>query len=199
MEFSRQEYWSGVAFAPPGELPGPGIEPRSPDSPALTGGCFFLFCFVLFLPLPGHDWATKQQGLSQWLKETECVQRSSTRSTDVNCFYSSCQRGLVFNPKDLSSPPIWINVSKPRTQKTPPYTHTHTHTVAFLSQPVCSWKIRGPFSCRSPWHRQTWWYPWKYRISPYCVSALPGASPPRLQTPFHGLSDRFCSLFEQVD
>ena len=27
MEFSRQEYWSGVSFPPPGDLPYPGIEP----------------------------------------------------------------------------------------------------------------------------------------------------------------------------
>ena len=30
MEFSRQEYWSGLPFLSPGELPDPGIEPRSP-------------------------------------------------------------------------------------------------------------------------------------------------------------------------
>ena len=29
MEFSRQEYWSGLPF-PPGDLPDPGIEPVSP-------------------------------------------------------------------------------------------------------------------------------------------------------------------------
>ena len=30
MEFSRQEYWSGLPFPPPGDLPNPGIEPGSP-------------------------------------------------------------------------------------------------------------------------------------------------------------------------
>ena len=30
MEFSRQQYWSGVPFPSPGDLPDPGIEPRSP-------------------------------------------------------------------------------------------------------------------------------------------------------------------------
>ena len=30
MEFSRQEYWSGLPFPFPGDLPNPGIEPRSP-------------------------------------------------------------------------------------------------------------------------------------------------------------------------
>ena len=30
MEFSRAEYWSGEPFPSPGDLPDPGIEPRSP-------------------------------------------------------------------------------------------------------------------------------------------------------------------------
>ena len=29
MGFSRQEYWSGLPFSSPGDLPNPGIEPRS--------------------------------------------------------------------------------------------------------------------------------------------------------------------------
>ena len=38
MGFSRQEYWSGLPFPSPGDLPDPGIEPRSPalESDALT-------------------------------------------------------------------------------------------------------------------------------------------------------------------
>ena len=31
MGFSRQEYWSGLPCPPPGDLPDPGIEPRSPS------------------------------------------------------------------------------------------------------------------------------------------------------------------------
>ena len=34
MEFSRQEYWSGLPFPSPEELPNPGIEPWSPASQA---------------------------------------------------------------------------------------------------------------------------------------------------------------------
>ena len=30
MGFSRQGYWSGLPFPSPGDLPNPGIEPRSP-------------------------------------------------------------------------------------------------------------------------------------------------------------------------
>ena len=40
MEFSRQEYWNGVPFHTPGDLPNPGIKTASIMSPALTGGFF---------------------------------------------------------------------------------------------------------------------------------------------------------------
>ena len=38
MGFSRQEYWSGLPFPSPGDLPNPGVEPRSPtlQADALT-------------------------------------------------------------------------------------------------------------------------------------------------------------------
>ena len=29
MEFSRQEYWNGLPFPPPGDLPDPGVKPES--------------------------------------------------------------------------------------------------------------------------------------------------------------------------
>ena len=35
MGFPRQEYWSGLLFSPPRNLPDLGIEPTSPVSPAL--------------------------------------------------------------------------------------------------------------------------------------------------------------------
>ena len=34
MGFSKQEYWSGLPFPPPGDSPNPGIKPPSPVSPA---------------------------------------------------------------------------------------------------------------------------------------------------------------------
>ena len=37
MEVSRQEYWSGWPLPSPGDLPDPGMEPRSP---ALAGRFF---------------------------------------------------------------------------------------------------------------------------------------------------------------
>ena len=38
MGFSRQEYWSGLSFPLPGDLPNPGIKPTSFMSPALSSG-----------------------------------------------------------------------------------------------------------------------------------------------------------------
>ena len=43
MGFSRQEYWSGLPFPPPGDLPNPGIEPVSS---ALAGGFFTYFLLL---------------------------------------------------------------------------------------------------------------------------------------------------------
>ena len=59
MGFSRQEYWSGLPFPPPGDLPDPGIEPVSLMPPALADRFFFFF----FLPLapPGMQLNTWQE------------------------------------------------------------------------------------------------------------------------------------------
>ena len=40
MGFFKQEYWSGLPWPPPEDLPNPGIKPVSLTSPALAGGFF---------------------------------------------------------------------------------------------------------------------------------------------------------------
>ena len=52
MAFSRQEYWSGELFPFPGDLPYPGIKPRSP---ALQADLFFFFLFLPSEPA-GKPW-----------------------------------------------------------------------------------------------------------------------------------------------
>ena len=42
MRFSRQEYWRGLPFPPPGDLPDPGIEPKSAVSLALQENSLLL-------------------------------------------------------------------------------------------------------------------------------------------------------------
>ena len=49
--FSRQEYWSGLPFPSPGDLPNPGIEPKTPalqaDSSEPPGNMFYIFLLYL--------------------------------------------------------------------------------------------------------------------------------------------------------
>ena len=52
MEFSRQEYWSGLPCPPPDGIPDPGIKPMSFMSPALAGG-FFTISSTWEALLPG--------------------------------------------------------------------------------------------------------------------------------------------------
>ena len=58
MRFSRQGYWDGFPFPPPGELPNPGIKPTSLASPELAGGFFTTEPPVL------QDWEVKE---GHWL------------------------------------------------------------------------------------------------------------------------------------
>ena len=53
MEFSRQEYWSGLPCPSPGDLPDPGIKPKSLTSPVLGGG-FFTTGTTWEVPLTGR-------------------------------------------------------------------------------------------------------------------------------------------------
>ena len=46
MGFPGQEYWGGLLLPSPGDLANPGIEPESPESPALAGGFFTLSHWV---------------------------------------------------------------------------------------------------------------------------------------------------------
>ena len=46
MWFPRREYWSGLLFPIPEDLPNPGIEPMSLVSPALTCGFFIQVCYI---------------------------------------------------------------------------------------------------------------------------------------------------------
>ena len=52
--FSSQEYWSGLPYPPPGDLPNSAMEPAFLVSPALAGGFFFFFFF--FIPTTSAAW-----------------------------------------------------------------------------------------------------------------------------------------------
>jgi len=61
MAFSRQEYWSGLPYLLPGDLPNPGIETVSLITPTLTGE---------FLP-PSSTWEAQQTKMSAKKKKEE--------------------------------------------------------------------------------------------------------------------------------
>ena len=59
MGFSRQEYWSGLPFPSPGDLPDPGIKPAFPalqvDSlPLVKNGYFILQLMCNIATSPSH-------------------------------------------------------------------------------------------------------------------------------------------------
>ena len=51
MEFARQEYWSGLLFSTPGNIPDSGIEPTSPVVSCIAGR-FFICSVILTKALP---------------------------------------------------------------------------------------------------------------------------------------------------
>ena len=62
MGFPRQEYWSGLPFPPPGDLPNPGIEPSSPVVPSCQAD--------------SYHWATWETHLTDWLFSRSAVSDS---------------------------------------------------------------------------------------------------------------------------
>ena len=116
IEFSRQEYWSGLPFSSPGDLPNPGIEPGSPtlQADALTSAppeseiksevaqsCLTL-CDPVDSSLPGssvHE--ILQAGILQWVampssrgssQARDRVQHSSTAGRFFPVSEGLCRR-----------------------------------------------------------------------------------------------------------
>ena len=91
MGFSRQEYWRGLPFPPPGDLSDPGIESVSLVSPAFTGK-FFCHWITWEAPLKNEDYELKEPALSQ-VKQTESESESHSVVSDSlqpHGLYSSC-------------------------------------------------------------------------------------------------------------
>ena len=57
MGFSRQEYWNGLLFSLPGDLPDSGIKPTSITSPAFADGFFSTsITWESFVSVFGYEW-----------------------------------------------------------------------------------------------------------------------------------------------
>ena len=68
MGFSRQEYWSGLPFPSPGDLPEPGIKPRSPA----------LQADVLTSEPPGKPYIYMWWNITQPLKKNKIMPSAAT-------------------------------------------------------------------------------------------------------------------------
>ena len=75
MEFSRQEYWSGLPFPTLGDLPSPGIEPMSPLSPPLQAD---------YLPSESHKGINICKALNMVLVYSRCPIKASCYSASYH-------------------------------------------------------------------------------------------------------------------
>ena len=88
MEFSRQEYWSGLPFPSPRDLPHPEMEPSSPISPALAGRSFTTSasreCTDLikaYMWKSGRQEPPRESGTAEWLRCSETEHSGAESST----------------------------------------------------------------------------------------------------------------------
>ena len=70
MEFSRQEYWSGLPCPSPQDLPNSGIEPVSLPSPALADGFFTIS--ATWEAIKRSYQLIKEWNLIKWAKDMNC-------------------------------------------------------------------------------------------------------------------------------
>ena len=88
MGFPSQEYWSGLPFPPPGDLPNPGVKPVSLMPPALKGG-FFTTSTTWDLTA-SIIWALSTSGFLLYLANVRQCKRSKGRIREVFLSFSLC-------------------------------------------------------------------------------------------------------------
>ena len=86
MEFSRQEYWSGLPFPSPGNIPDPGIKPRSPT----------LQADALLSEPPGKPKEGPERILQIFWEKYKLVLQPGT--TDKAWYYCSLAYASTYNP-----------------------------------------------------------------------------------------------------
>ena len=86
MEFSRQEYWSGLPFPSSGDLPDPWIKPRSS---ALAGGFF-------------THWATREARSSNF---TSGYLPKESKNTNLRRYkHFNVHHTIIYDSKDMKQP-----------------------------------------------------------------------------------------------
>ena len=136
---SRQEYWSGLPFLPRGDLPNPGIEPASPESPALAGRFF----------------ATETPGGIYFISYKNSAHEGkylvdSTVTPGVRFLYEDL---LTQCPTDTSPDPVWCSVasSAPSLLSSPLDIVSLT---IYLSESHCHFLLRVGITSKPPVYPQ---------------------------------------------
>ena len=88
MGFLRQEYWSGLPFPSPGDLPDPGIEPESPAWQADS---------LLLSPWPRTLWAWTQWILTSREREGWREEDGAESKTSIAAVHESSAQNPVSN------------------------------------------------------------------------------------------------------
>ena len=138
MEFSRQEYWSGLPFPSPRDLPDPGIKPRSPALQAdslptevehRNLGCraecnrvvekgwddYLIHSPQNFYHLPHYSLATYNLGF--FFKENRTAVREFSETPNYLCLFIHCLPTCHLKcPHDSQGPPF----SGPSPSHSPP-------------------------------------------------------------------------------
>ena len=121
--FSRQKYWSGFPYPPPGDLPNPGIEPRSPALQAdslpseapIEGKPYRRQIFLLFLHwMPASYWEREKIQNDRSEKNYNYKRKQLQKETVLLEEYSMQRSGkynmtVVKPDKHILSPVIKIN------------------------------------------------------------------------------------------
>ena len=101
MEFSRQEYWSGLPFPSPGDLPDPMIEPQSPALQASVVQNTYRFSVYLFCELPRKVtfyFTVMDLPISPWSSMCFCSRRIAmipTHRVAVSTNWDNVHKALV--------------------------------------------------------------------------------------------------------
>ena len=91
VEFSGQEYWSGLPFPSPGDLPVPGIEPRSPALQADS----------LLSEPPGKPSSATKEAIMQQVEKAHSLQRRPRAAKKKSMYYTHTHTHTHTHVKDL--------------------------------------------------------------------------------------------------
>ena len=114
MEFSRQQYWNGLLCPPRGDLPNPGMEPRSPalqadalptEPPGKVGVCISSSLRTPLLLIPNSE----AQSFWESGKDRGRVWGSAKGwSFGINLFIDAASSDVISAPLTLAPPGFGI-------------------------------------------------------------------------------------------